>query len=73
MTGRVGQVGRYVVEGDVLQRLKHNGHGNVVAVDEGDVVIGVAVAGVEGEFGKGDRYIALVNILACSHKRDIKG
>jgi hypothetical protein len=73
LTGGVCQVGRYVVKGYVLQRLKHDGHGNVVAVDKGDVVIGVAVAGVEGEFGKGDRYITLVNISACSYKREIKG
>lgn len=45
-----------------MQRLKHDGHGNIVAVDEGDVVVSVAIAGVEGEFSKGDRYIALVNV-----------
>jgi hypothetical protein len=42
-----------------LEGLKHDGHGDVVAVNKGDIVICVAVAGIEGEFSEGNRYVAL--------------
>lgn len=50
LAGRIGEVGWDVVEGDVLEGLQHYCHGHVVAVDQGDVVVGVSVAGVEGKF-----------------------
>ena len=53
---RVGEVGRDEGQARVvgLRVEGDDGQGQVVAVDEGDVVEGLAAAGGEGEFGEGD-------------------
>jgi hypothetical protein len=52
LTRRVRKVGRNVVECDVLERLEHQCYWEIVAVDQGDIVIGMAVAGVKSELSK---------------------
>lgn len=59
MAGGIRQIRGDVIERDILERLERNGYGNIVAVNQRDIVVGVAVSSIECKLSKRNRYVAL--------------